>query len=56
MDKPKPFAIPQWLVYQAYERVKANRGTAGVDGESLRMFEEVVTACDKSTMMSKNMV
>ncbi len=40
MDKPKPYAISQWLVYQAYERVKANRGAAGVDGESLRMFEK----------------
>lgn len=40
MDKPKPYAIPKWLVYQAYERVKANRGAAGVDGESLWMFEE----------------
>ena len=40
MDKPKPYAIPQGLVYQAYERVKANRGAAGVDGESLRMFEK----------------
>ena len=39
MDKPKPYAIPKWLVHQAYERVKANRGAAGVDGESLRMFE-----------------
>ncbi len=40
MDKPKPYAISKGLVYQAYERVKANRGAAGVDGESLRMFEE----------------
>lgn len=40
MDKPKPYAIPHWLVYQAYERAKANRGAAGVDGESLRLFEE----------------
>ena len=40
MDKPKPYTISPWLVYQAYERVKANRGAAGVDGERLRMFEE----------------
>ena len=40
MDKPKPYTISPWLVYQAYERVKANRGAAGVDGESLRMFEK----------------
>ena len=40
MEKPKPYAISKWLVYNAYERVKANHGAAGVDGESLRMFEE----------------
>jgi len=39
MDKPKPYTISPWLVSQAYERVKANRGAAGVDGESLRKFE-----------------
>jgi len=40
MDKPKPYVISQALVYQAYERVKANRGGAGVDGQSLGRFEE----------------
>ena len=40
MDKPKSYAIPKWLVYNAYERVKVRRGAAGVDGESLRTFEE----------------
>ena len=40
MDKPKPYAIPKWLVYQACERVKANHGAAGVDGESLARFAE----------------
>jgi hypothetical protein len=37
--KAKPFEIPKRLVAKAYQRVKANRGAAGVDGESLRMFE-----------------
>ena len=40
MDKPKPYVISQDLVYQAYERVKANHGAAGVDGQSLGQFEE----------------
>jgi RNA-directed DNA polymerase len=36
----KPYDIPKQLVWQAYKRVKANRGAAGVDGESLAMFEQ----------------
>jgi group II intron reverse transcriptase/maturase len=35
----KPFDIPKQLVVEAYRRVKANGGAAGVDGESLRQFE-----------------
>jgi hypothetical protein len=28
----KPFVIDKWLVWEAYQRVKANKGAAGVDG------------------------
>jgi group II intron reverse transcriptase/maturase len=35
----KPYVIPKQLVWQAYQRVKRNRGAAGVDAESLAMFE-----------------
>ena len=35
----KPFAIPKQLVWEAYRRVKANKGAAGVDGQSLGEFE-----------------
>jgi RNA-directed DNA polymerase len=35
----KAFDIPKQLVVEAYRRVKANRGAAGVDGESLQQFE-----------------
>lgn len=35
----KAFDIPKQLVVEAYRRVKANRGAAGVDGESLRQFD-----------------
>jgi group II intron reverse transcriptase/maturase len=38
--KPKPFEISKWTVAEAYEQVKANRGAAGVDGQSIAAFEE----------------
>ena len=40
MPEAKPFDIPKQLVWDAYQRVKANRGAAGVDGESLATFEQ----------------
>lgn len=40
MDKAKSYEISKELVWQAYKRVKANRGAAGVDGESLAAFEQ----------------
>ena len=38
METPKPYAISRQLVWDAYQRVKANRGAAGVDGQSLAAF------------------
>ena len=35
----KPFAIPKQLVWEAYQRVRANKGAAGVDGQSIADFE-----------------
>jgi RNA-directed DNA polymerase len=40
MPDAKPYVIPKQLVWDAYQRVKANRGAAGVDGESLAAFEK----------------
>lgn len=40
MPEAKPYNIPKQLVWEAYQRVKANRGAAGVDGESLAVFEK----------------
>ena len=42
MDKAKPFCIPKRLVWEAYKRVKANRGAAGVDDQSIEEFERDV--------------
>ena len=39
MSEAKPFDIPKQLVWDAYQRVKVNRGAAGVDGVSLAAFE-----------------
>jgi len=37
--RPKPFCISKHDVVEAWKRVKANQGAAGVDEESLRDFE-----------------
>ncbi len=40
MSKPKPFVISKEVVWEAYLRVKANKGAAGVDKESIEDFEK----------------
>ncbi len=39
MDRAKPFDIPKWEVWEAYKRVRANQGVAGVDVQSIADFE-----------------
>ena len=39
MKKTKPYAISKNIVYEAFLRVKANRGSAGIDDESIEEFE-----------------
>ena len=40
LSKTKPFDISKWKVWEAYERIKANGGSAGVDEESIEEFEK----------------
>jgi RNA-directed DNA polymerase len=40
MTSTKPYAIAKRAVWEAYQQVKANRGAAGIDGETLAMFEQ----------------
>jgi RNA-directed DNA polymerase len=40
LEKAKPFAIPKRAVWNAYKKVKANHGAAGVDGVSIEEFEK----------------
>jgi RNA-directed DNA polymerase len=38
--KAKPFDVSKWVVWEAYRRVKANKGAAGVDGVSVEEFDK----------------
>jgi len=41
LRKAKPFNISKGEVWEAYKRVKANRGAAGVDHQSLDAFDSL---------------
>jgi RNA-directed DNA polymerase len=40
MASTKPFVIAKRAVWEAYQQVKANRGAAGIDEETIAMFEQ----------------
>ena len=40
VSEAKPYDISKQLVWAAYQRVRANRGASGVDGETLAAFEK----------------
>ena len=39
-SESKPFVISKQLVWEAYRKVAANKGAAGVDGQSITQFEQ----------------
>src|SRR6201996_4805118 len=40
MTSTKPYSIAKRTVWEAFQLVRANRGTAGVDDETIAMFEQ----------------
>ena len=40
MQESKPYNIPKKVVIEAYRRVKANKGSAGIDGMDFEEFEK----------------
>jgi RNA-directed DNA polymerase len=43
MRSAKPYCIAKRTVWEAYQQVKANRGAAGIDDESIAMFEQALS-------------
>ena len=40
MNEAKPFCIAKKEVWEAYQRVKSNKGSAGIDGQTIEDFEK----------------
>jgi RNA-directed DNA polymerase len=40
VGQAKPFCISKWVVWEGYQRVRANGGAAGVDAKSIEDFEK----------------
>ena len=40
MSEAKPYCISKWEVWEAYKKVKANQGAAGVDEQSIAEFAQ----------------
>lgn len=43
METAKPINIPKSVVWEAFKRVKGNRGAAGIDKQSIKDFEKEVS-------------
>jgi hypothetical protein len=52
VDKAKPFKIPKREVWEAFKRVKANQGAAGVDGQSIAEFEANLSGGNSSRFLA----
>jgi len=39
MQETKPLNISKWAVFEAYKSVKANKGTYGIDEQTIEEFE-----------------
>ena len=40
MKTTRPYKISKHIVWEAYQKVKANKGAAGVDGQTMEHFEK----------------
>jgi hypothetical protein len=44
VDEAKPFDISKREVWEAFKKVKANQGAAGVDGQSITNYEAALSS------------
>ena len=44
MNNSKPYIIPKRTVFEAYKKAKANKGSAGIDGQDFEAFDENLSA------------
>ena len=55
MSEAKPFSISKWEIWEAYKRVRANQGAAGVDEQTIVDFEKDLKGKDrKSTRLNSS--
>ena len=40
LEKAKPYEISKKLLWEAYQLIKSNGGSAGIDGQTIEGFEE----------------
>ncbi len=44
MQGAKPYDIDKWIVYEAFKKVKANKGSSGIDGIEIQTYESNLKA------------